>query len=147
MNYYKKERGRRDHVHEAAIVGRFSSLGSRPHHVESPRRSLRVGPLAWDVNMSKRARAIMAETATYQAIGTSLLSVQSSFPIQTVNIAESFPCRVYTWGVNCLYIIHNEYEQLKARERTKIYVLELGTKMDVKNPLIEWYIHRFHRLV
>ena len=30
------------------------------------------------------------------------------------------------------------------REKTR---LELGTEMDVKNALIEWHIHRFHRLV
>ena len=26
-------------------------------------------------------------------------------------------------------------------------MINLGTEMDVENPLIEWYIHEFHRLV
>jgi len=32
----------------------------------------------------------------------------------------------------------------KANEDTTV---ELGTEMDIKNPLVEWYIHSFHRLV
>ena len=36
-------------------------------------------------------------------------------------------------------------ESEKANE--DVDVLELGTEMDIKDPLIEWYIHRLHRLV
>ena len=32
-------------------------------------------------------------------------------------------------------------------ERDNEDTLQLGTEMYIKNPLFEWYIHRFHRLV
>ena len=32
-------------------------------------------------------------------------------------------------------------------EKANEEILELSTEMDIKNPLIEWYIYRFHRLV
>ena len=32
-------------------------------------------------------------------------------------------------------------------EKANEDIRELSTEMDIKNPLIEWYIHRSHRLV
>jgi hypothetical protein len=33
------------------------------------------------------------------------------------------------------------------REKANEDILELGAEVDIKDLLIEWYIHRFHRLV
>jgi hypothetical protein len=43
-------------------------------------------------------------------------------------------------------VTHSEYEYYKAKKQNED-ILELSTKMNIKNPLIEWYIHRSHRLV
>ena len=37
----------------------------------------------------------------------------------------------------------NEYEQYKETVKENAHVLELDTDMDIQNPLIEWYMHRF----
>ena len=32
-------------------------------------------------------------------------------------------------------------------EKASVDILELGTEMDIKSTLVEWYTHVFHRLV
>jgi hypothetical protein len=46
-----------------------------------------------------------------------------------------------------IFIFDTNYTQrVRAMhsEKTNEHTLELSTEMDIKNPLVEWYIHRFH---